>query len=641
MGRKHFVGLGAAVAALAIASTASGAANGRLVYGTSMGAIYAADGGGATFMHGGRYPSVSPDGKKVAFVDQSAVDGASVAVWTASVDGSSAVEASKLLAPAAAQLAWSPDGTRVAVVVGDIYAGLQLLVVKTDGSAPIAVANGVAIAPPSWSPDGTSIAYTLANAADIAIAKADGSGSMLPIRDATRDEAPAWSPDGSRIAFFREAAGGFVLYAMHPDGSGLQQLGTVRAPDPSQGPLDPPVWSPNGSHLAFGSSVVAGWARYSYYYKRDVYIVNADGANERRLTDSGSLYAGQTPSWSPDGRRLAFLSARSGGWQLYDMNTDGSCETQVTTSPDPVATASWQSLASGDPSPELGCAAIGVSATIGADRTRPYLDENRVYIFSGMIANNGNRDSGPISVRIRADDARFDFASSPGGSCSAAGSAGADCELSPLAKGATTTFEVRFRVAGTGWKSISGTATATGGPPDGDASDNVAQPNRYFPFCEIATSSGSTIRGTRGDDLICGTVGHDKILAGDGEDHVDGGLGHDTIYGQGYRDWLSGGGGVDYIYGGWGDDRIHGEAGSDVLFGGSGSDRIHGDYGGDFIDGGPGGDYVYAGDGNDLVDARDGARDHIYCGFGVDTVKADLRDAVTDCEHVSRRRHSR
>jgi Tol biopolymer transport system component len=623
---------------LAIAPIASGAANGRVLYGTSMGAIYAAEGSGATFVHGGRYPSVSPDGKKVAFVDQSAVDAASLAVWTANVDGSGAVEAAKLPAAAAAALAWSPDGTRVAVVIGDLTAGLKLLVVKTDGSAPIVAADRVAISPPSWSPDGTSIAYTTTNAADIAIAKADGSGSTWPIRDATRDEAPAWSPDGSRIAFFREAVGGFVLYAMHPDGSGLQQLASARAPDPSQGPLDPPVWSPDGSRLAFGSSVVAGWARYLYYYKRDIYSVNADGTGERRMTDSSSLYAGQTPTWSPDGRRLAFLSARSGGWQLYDMNVDGSCETQVTTSPDPVATASWQSLATGDPSPELECAAIGVSAAIGADRTRPYLDEDRVYVYSGTIANNGNRDSGPISFRIAADGARFDFASSPGGPCSADGTAGADCELSPLASGATTTVEVRFRIAGTGWKTVSGTATATGGPPDGDASDNLAQPSRYFPFCEIATSKGSTIRGTRGDDLICGTVGRDKILAGDGEDHVSGGLGHDTIYGQGYRDWLSGGGGVDYIYGGWGDDRIHGDAGGDVLFGGPGSDRIHGDLGGDFIDGGPGGDYIYAGDGNDRIDARDGARDHIYCGPGVDTVNADLRDAVTDCEHVIRHR---
>jgi Tol biopolymer transport system component len=639
MRRKQLAGLGTAVAVLALAPTASAAANGRVLYGTAMGAIYAADGSGATFVHGGRYPSVSPDGKKVAFVDQSAVDGAAPAIWTANVDGSGAVEAARLPASAAAPLAWAPDGTRVAVVTGDAVAGWRLLVVKTDGSAPIVGADGVSVSPPSWAPDGISIAYTTANAADIGIARADGSGSTLPIRDATRDEAPAWSPDGSRIAFFREAASGFVLYAMHPDGSGLQQLGAALAPDPSQGPLDPPVWSPDGSRLAFGGSVVAGWARYSYYYyKRDVYTVNVDGTGERRLTDSGSLYAGETPFWSPDGRRLAFLSGRSGGWQLYDMNPDGSCETQVTTSPDSVATASWQPLAIGEPSPELGCAAIGVSGTIGADRTRPYLDDERVYVFSGTVANNGNRDSGAISFRIAADDARFDFASSPGGSCSAAGTVGADCELAPLARGATTTFEVRFRIDGTGWKSVSGTATAAGGPPDGDFSDNVAKPSRYFPFCEIATSKGATIRGTRGDDLICGTVGRDKIFAGDGEDHVNGGLSHDTLYGQGYRDWLSGGGGVDYVYGGWGDDRIHGDEGGDVLYGGAGSDRIHGDLGFDFIDGGSGPDYVYAGYGNDVIAARDGSRDHIYCGDGVDTVNADLSDAVTDCEHVVRRR---
>jgi len=55
------------------------------------------------------------------------------------------------------------------------------------------------------------------------------------------------------------------------------------------------------------------------------------------------------------------------------------------------------------------------------------------------------------------------------------------------------------------------------------------------------------------------------------------------------------------------------------------------------VNGGPGADRFFGGYGNDVIDSRDGLREHVYCGPGTDTVKADPRDVVTDCEHVTRR----
>ena len=52
--------------------------------------------------------------------------------------------------------------------------------------------------------------------------------------------------------------------------------------------------------------------------------MDADGGNQRRLTNSGDAHIHNSkPSWSPDGRRIAFASNREGSVKIYVMNTDG------------------------------------------------------------------------------------------------------------------------------------------------------------------------------------------------------------------------------------------------------------------------------------------------------------------------------
>jgi TolB protein len=58
----------------------------------------------------------------------------------------------------------------------------------------------------------------------------------------------------------------------------------------------------------------------------NVYIMNADGSNPWRLYTHG-----ESPSWSPDGQRIAFTGLRSGRWQVCLINVDGSGYRQVTT----------------------------------------------------------------------------------------------------------------------------------------------------------------------------------------------------------------------------------------------------------------------------------------------------------------------
>jgi Tol biopolymer transport system component len=631
MALKHAIGLLAAAALAASTTAAAAPGNGRIAY-EANGSVYTVspDGGAPTLLQSGFLPAFSPDGSRIAFAQ--AVPGADVKIFVADPDGSHAVAIGTDRAPHA--LVWSPDGTRLAFVSGDYQSGYRVVVVRADGSGSSTVSlDASVVSPPSWSPDGTELAFATTNDTDIAAAKADGSGRRLLVQDSTQDTAPSWSPDGSQIAFFRDLYGRYVLYSIRPDGSGLHQLGQTQAD-----PLAPPQWSPDGSRIVFGGREIAGYSRYGYYYRSNVYVIGADGAGERRLTDSPFLSAGSTPSWSPDGTRIAFLTSRGlgvQGQQLFTMNSDGTCETQLANPGGAIWQPSWQSLPGVPATDPLKCAALSITGALDVSRDAPALDDDRVYIYRGVIANNGNVTSDAIHFFTAAEDP-FWFISETVSSGNCSIQRDVSCTVPPLPPQGTVNVELRFHVFDTGTFGLETQVEPTGSTPDGDTSDNLDEPYRHFPFCEISTQHGSTIRAPGAPDLICGTVGRDKIFAGNGSDRVMAGFGHDVVHGGGDRDWLFGGGGSDYLYGDSGTDRLHGEEGDDVLSGGRGDDQLWGDAGGDFLRGGPGVDQFYAGYGNDVIDARDGVRDHVYCGEGKDIVKADLRDVVSDCEVVVR-----
>jgi tol-pal system beta propeller repeat protein TolB len=125
----------------------------------------------------------------------------------------------------------------------------------------------------------------------------------------------SWSPDGKALAYSLLKDGAWNVYVMRADGTQAVKLTNVEGMSCFY-----TSWSPDGKQLTFGAR--RGDA------KSDIYVINADGTHLKQLTTDPA--ADSTPAFSPDGRRIAFISDRDGLHQVYVMNADGSAQTRVT-----------------------------------------------------------------------------------------------------------------------------------------------------------------------------------------------------------------------------------------------------------------------------------------------------------------------
>lgn len=186
---------------------------------------------------------------------------------------------------------------------------------------------------------------------------ADGSGQTRLSDGGGNDDNPRWSPQGSTILFQsdrNDPVNGYNdIYVMNADGSGQTRLTW------GDGPFrdEQPIWSPDGTKLAFSStrdSVVETWQetdedggvvqRTAVRTNKEVYVMNADGSNQVRLTDS--LGNDDSSSWSPDGSRIIFRRDRERDCcdpnsQIWVMAADGTGQVNLSGNQYGDYSASW------------------------------------------------------------------------------------------------------------------------------------------------------------------------------------------------------------------------------------------------------------------------------------------------------------
>jgi Tol biopolymer transport system component len=219
--------------------------------------------------------------------------------------------------------------------------GEDIYTMNADGSELMRLTSSKALEfDPTWSPDGREIAYRHQTGDDstteIFVVRADGTRPRnLTGNDGLPDWGPDWSPDGEWIAWNaapEEGGFGFDLGLIHPDGTGHRVIRPGEF-------VEYPAWSPDGRRIAFMGQVAEEGSQY------DIFVMDADGTDVERLTDSPADDG--WPAWSPDGLRIVFTTIRddclysdeddclttgdSGQWHtLYVMNADGTDERRLT-----------------------------------------------------------------------------------------------------------------------------------------------------------------------------------------------------------------------------------------------------------------------------------------------------------------------
>jgi TolB protein len=275
---------------------------------------------GSISVHAG-HPCPSPDGKQIAFdSDRSGDD----QIYILSLGDGSVRQVSSLPGDKTTPQ-WSADGRRVYFSVADEKGSSTVYAADANGQHTEKVAvipgRGVRI-----SPSGQLVSYFAGSFQNawLETARLDGRDRKRLTGDSI---APVyvgwWSPDETMLAFAATVDGALNIWTVDRNGANAKQATHFTK---EQGRAEWPAWAPDGRSLVVqvGKSVDAH--AFSSLWRIDM----TSGA-ATNISPHNALYADETPAWFPDGKQIVFQSDRSGAFELWLANRDGTNQRRLTT----------------------------------------------------------------------------------------------------------------------------------------------------------------------------------------------------------------------------------------------------------------------------------------------------------------------
>ncbi len=246
----------------------------------------------------------------------------------------------------------SPDGRWIAFH-SDRSGRQAIYVMDTSGNNLRQLTNlGFNEVTPKWSPDGEWITFAAEPERDnseIYVMRKDGSSMKRLTTIPGDDSHPSWSRDGKKIIFNspRSTPDPTVawnkqhheVYEMNPDGTGVRKLTSGKTV------ITYPCYSPDGKRIVYRKVVdEAGynWDLSASVRNSEVFVANADGSNEVNVTKNAAFDG--WPVWSPDDNWILFASNRAGPANvgaLYVVRPDGSGVRKVSSGSMSYAQPSW------------------------------------------------------------------------------------------------------------------------------------------------------------------------------------------------------------------------------------------------------------------------------------------------------------
>lgn len=322
-------------------------------------------------------PAFSPDGNNIAFRSEREPKG----IYVMEATGKNI----RRLSAVGRHPSWSPDGKELVVGVDRFSAPTTrsiipsaLWVINAATGDGRVLTEGDAVQP-SWSPHGHRVAYwgmpPGGGQRDIWTISAEGGEAVAVTNDEALDWNPVWSPDGQHLYFASNRGGSMNFWRVAVNEQTGQVRGEPEAVTTPSGYSQHLSFSRDGKRMAYvqksetrnlqrigfdssrakttgtpqvitrGTRYVSSpdvslddeWLAYSSQGEKqeDIFLIRRDGARQRQLTND--LFNDRFPRWSPDGKRIAFYSDRSGRYDIWFINADGTGLQQLTFTSGPPA----------------------------------------------------------------------------------------------------------------------------------------------------------------------------------------------------------------------------------------------------------------------------------------------------------------